>query len=114
MKRLLITSACCLALGGCGLLKAVFTPAPSVQVSIAQTDAAVDEAYSALAQAYIAALPSMSPQLKATLKPLMAKAWAATSAVDQAATASNASDVSAKAGAAMSAIADAKNALGIK
>lgn len=111
MKRLMMIPLACLSLAGCAQLSGLLNPSASTQVVIAQGDASIDEAYNIAAQAYLAALPSMSASTKATVKPLMIKAYAAVQAADAAATAGSSSDLAAKITAATQAINDARAAL---
>lgn len=79
--RLAILAA--LALAGCQ------TPSlipPTAQVGVAEAGTSVDLAYNAVAQVYIAALPTMPAATKAEVKPLLVKAYAAVQAADNAQT----------------------------
>jgi hypothetical protein len=103
-----------LALLACVALAACQTPAlipPSATVGVAEAGTSVDLAYNAVAQVYIAALPSMPAATKATVKPLLVKAYAAVKAADNAQALGDATTLEAQVQSAESLIAQAKAAL---
>jgi hypothetical protein len=108
MKTPIAILAACLALAACQ------TPSlipPTATVAVAQGDASVDLAYNVVAQAYIAALPSMPASTKATVKPLLVKAYAAVQAADNAEKLGDATTLAAQVQSAETLIAEAKAAL---
>jgi hypothetical protein len=110
MKRLLI-------LAGCLSLAACQTPSlipPTATVAVAEAGTTLDAAYNVAAQAYVSQLPTMSASVKATVKPLLVKAYGYVQAADQGQVLGNATTVTAQAQAAMDLIAQAKAALGVK
>lgn len=103
MARTFVTLAACLALTACGSL----IPAKAT-VAVAQGDTSLDLAYNAVAQVYLAALPSMTPALKAQVKPVLVKAYAAVQAADNAEKLGDAAGLAAQAQAAELLITEAK------
>jgi hypothetical protein len=98
------------------MLTACKTPSlipPSETVIVAQAGTSVDAAYNVAAQAYLAALPTMPAATKATVKPLLVKAYGFVQAADAAEKLGDATTVAAQAGNAMALIAQIKSALGV-
>ncbi len=107
MKRLAILAAC-FALGACQ------TPSlipPTATVAVAEAGTTLDALYNVTAQAYVSQLPTMPANVKATVKPLLVKAYGYVQAADQAQVLGDATSVAAQAQAAMALIAQAKAAL---
>jgi hypothetical protein len=89
VKRLLLIGAAALSLAACA-------SGTSTTLAIAEGDTSVDVAYNGAAQAYLAALPTMSASTKATVKPLLVKAYAAVQLADAAAAKGDSATVSAQ------------------
>lgn len=106
MKKLAVIVAA-LSLSACGTL----IPA-SATVAVAQGDTTLDATYNVAAQAYIAALPTMPANIKATVQPLLVKAYPYVVAADKAEALGDAAGVAAQTGAAMTLISQARVALG--
>ena len=105
--------ATCAALIGALMLTACATPSvipPSATVAVAQGDASVDLAYNALAQAYLTAAPSLPAATKATVKALLAQAYAAVQAADNAERLGDATTLAAQVQSAEALLAQAKAA----
>jgi hypothetical protein len=103
-----------LILAGCLSLAACQTPSlipPNATIPIAQGDASVDLAYNVVAQAYLAALPTMPASTKAIAKPLLVKAYAAVQAADNAERLGDATTLAAQVQSAEALIVQAKAAL---
>lgn len=79
MRGLVLAAA--LALSACGT--APLTP-PAASVPILQADTALDATYNVAAHAYISLEATLTPSVKATVKPLMAQLYTAVSAADTA------------------------------
>ena len=86
---------------------------PVAAVPVAQLGTSIDLAYNVAAKAYISQLPTMPANVKATVKPLLVKAYPFVVASDKAQALGDAATVEVQAQAAMALIAQAKIALGV-
>jgi hypothetical protein len=86
---------------------------PSATTTGAQADASLDALYNVAATAYEQQLPTMSSSVKATVKPLLVKAYPLVVAADKAEALGDATTLAAQISAATALIVQAKTALGI-
>lgn len=86
-----------LSVSGCAT--APITP-PSLEVVVLQTDAGLDATYNVAAKAYLAQVGTMSPDTKATIKPVVLALYKATTAADAAQRLGDANTVTAQVAAA--------------
>jgi hypothetical protein len=77
--RLAVAVAAALTLSACTTAPLL---SPSSEVLAVQGDTSLDAAYNAAAQVYLAELPTMPAPTKATLKPMMVRAYALVQAAD--------------------------------
>lgn len=108
MRHVAILAACA-ALGACQTPALIPT---SDTLAVVQGDTSVDLAYNTVAQIYLSALPTMPASTKATVKPILAQAYAAVQAADNAEKLGDATTLTTQVQAAEALIAQAKQDLG--